>query len=248
MRLPAVDTHERVREAAFALLLKERRPIMTAELAEASGVADLAPVLDSLSGAGWIDRMDGAITGSAGLSLSDGPHRLRFGLTAFQTWCAYDALGIPAALGSDADIATVCGLCGAAIAVRMLAGVPDRSGPELLWLADGSDDLRTSFCTPTVLLCGAEHGEAWAQQHQQAGQLLDLVEAAARGAKAWASCAEVARRLSERTDVEYVGGPRDSQRETRTDVPHTIAGPTGAYRRSLRCADDGAVRYVWDEH
>lgn len=194
MRLPAFDAHELVRETAFALLLRERRPITTDELAKASGALNLVPVLDALAEAGWIDRADGAVTGSAGLSLTDGPHCLRLGSGAFRTWCAYDALGIPAALRADAEVETACGLCGARIAVPMMAGRPECTGPEQLWLAEGGGDLRTSFCTPTVLLCGPEHGTAWAERHEHRGTLLDLAQAAAKGGQAWASCAAAAGR------------------------------------------------------
>lgn len=47
--------------------------------------------------------------------------------------------------------------------------------------------------------------------------------------------------------VEYVGGPRDRQLEDRRDLPATITAERGRYVRSVRCADDGAMRYVWQE-
>ena len=77
--LPAADLHERIREAAFALLLTERRPIDPDEIAISTGTprAGLPTVLDQLAGAGWIDRDEqGRVTGSAGLSLTTGPHRI----------------------------------------------------------------------------------------------------------------------------------------------------------------------------
>jgi hypothetical protein len=49
------------------------------------------------------------------------------------------------------------------------------------------------------------------------------------------------------TRVEYVGGSRDGQIEDRTDLPEAIAGNGGSYRRSVRCAEDGAMRYVWHD-
>jgi hypothetical protein len=45
--------------------------------------------------------------------------------------------------------------------------------------------------------------------------------------------------------VEYVGGPRNGATEERSGLPETIPGPDGWYVRSVRCADDGAMRYVW---
>jgi hypothetical protein len=45
--------------------------------------------------------------------------------------------------------------------------------------------------------------------------------------------------------VEYVGGPRDGHSEDLAQLPDVIAGGDGRYRRSVRCAEDGAMRYVW---
>lgn len=45
--------------------------------------------------------------------------------------------------------------------------------------------------------------------------------------------------------VEYVGGPRSGTTEERSALPETIPAQDGRYVRSVRCADDGAMRYVW---
>ena len=45
--------------------------------------------------------------------------------------------------------------------------------------------------------------------------------------------------------IEFVGGPRDGQQEDRTELPESISTGIGSYRRSVRCAEDGAMRYVW---
>ena len=47
--------------------------------------------------------------------------------------------------------------------------------------------------------------------------------------------------------VEYVGGPRDRLLEDRGDLPAAIAAKRGVYVRSVCCADDGAMRYVWQD-
>ncbi len=48
-------------------------------------------------------------------------------------------------------------------------------------------------------------------------------------------------------EVTYVGGPRAGAREIRDELPATLRGQGGAYRRSAGCTDDGAVRYVWSD-
>ena len=45
--------------------------------------------------------------------------------------------------------------------------------------------------------------------------------------------------------IDYVGGPRDGETEKRFDLPIELPTPDGIYSRSVRCADDGAMRYVW---
>ena len=55
------------------------------------------------------------------------------------------------------------------------------------------------------------------------------------------------RAAADATVVEYVGGPRDGDRERSGDSPTELPSVGGTYRRSLRCADDGALRYVFEE-
>ena len=197
--LPALDATGLLPEAGFALLLRDREPVEVTDLANAIGidVGAAGPAVTGLAQAGWLDLDEsGRLVGAAGLSLATGLHHLTLSDAPFRTWCAYDSLGIAAALAADARVETACGQCGTPISLAFRAGVPDRSGPERLWLAEGGTDLRGSFCTPTVLLCGDEHGAAWAQAQGGHGELLDLAEGARRGGAEWAGCAEAARRLS----------------------------------------------------
>lgn len=190
--LPAADLHERIREAAFALLLTKRRAITADEIAAATGAptAGLLGMLDQLAGAGWIDRDEhGRVTGSAGLSLTTGPHRIAIDGSDFRTWCAYDSIGIAAALGADAAIRTECAVCDKEIALDTHAGRLPSNRPERLWLASGGTDLRGDFCDPTVLLCSPEHAAVWADRQGGHGRALDLAEATLLGAEGWASCA-----------------------------------------------------------
>jgi alkylmercury lyase len=197
--LPDVDAAGLLREAARSATSTGRpsrsrraKPGTTGIDIEAARTA-----VNALAQTGWLDLEDsGRVVGAAGLSLATGPHRLTIGEAPFRTWCAYDALGIAAALRADARIETTCGQCQAPISLAFRGGIPEPSGPEQLWLADGGPDLRGSFCLPTVLLCGEEHGTAWAEAQGGRGGLLDVLDAARQGGAGWAGCAEVARRLS----------------------------------------------------
>lgn len=195
--LPAVEAAGLLREAAFAVLVRDRRPPRLEDLARSTGPATVRDLTATLAAAGWLDLDEGGhITGAAGLSLTTGLHGLTLDGTPFRTWCAYDALGVAAALEADAEVETACAHCGVPIKIEFHGGVPERAGPERLWLADGGDDLRGSFCTPTVLLCGDAHGAAWAELQTGRGRLLDLAEGARQGGSDWTGCAAAARRLA----------------------------------------------------
>jgi hypothetical protein len=197
--LLAADLHARVRETAFALLMTSGRPIAADVISAAAGVppAGIAALLEELARVGWIDRdEDGRVTGSGGLSLTDGPHRLGIGGRAFRNWCAYDSLGIAAALNADAIIETACPVCDAKLRIVTVAGEPPRDRAERLWLADGGSDLRADFCAPTVILCSAEHGEVWGARQGGRGRIVDLVEGATLGREAWSGCARAVARVA----------------------------------------------------
>lgn len=49
----------------------------------------------------------------------------------------------------------------------------------------------------------------------------------------------------ESTTVQFVGGPRQGERATLEERPTEIEMANGSYVRSVQCADDGALRYVW---
>ena len=199
--LATADLHARVRETAFALLITSGRPVSPKAVGSAAGVpaAELPALLDELAKAGWIDRdSKGQITGSGGLSLTDGPHIVTIEGATFRNWCAYDSLGIAAALDADAVIESACPVCDSPIRVPTSAGEPPAVSPERLWLAEGGSDLRADFCTPTVLLCSSEHAAVWAERHQQRGSAVGLSEGARLGREAWSGCARAVARVRER--------------------------------------------------
>jgi hypothetical protein len=197
--LPAADLHERVRETAFALLWASGRPIPPGEIGRAAGVHsdDIARSLDELATAGWIDRdPEGRVTGSGGLSLTDGPHRLTIGARAFRNWCAYDSLGIAGALEAEAVIETTCPVCERSIRIETKGGEPAPDRSERLWLAAGGTDLRADFCAPTVILCSPEHANGWAERQVGRGRVVDLAEGTRLGREAWAGCARAVARVA----------------------------------------------------
>lgn len=185
----------RLREFAFGALVARPAPVDPGLLAELSGMDRDAveASLHRLVEAGRIDRdASGGVLGAAGLTIADAPHGLHLGDHHYRTWCAFDAIGIPASLGMDARIETGCAVCGRAIEVEMVGGRAPGADPARLWLSDGGADMRADFCTPTVLLCSESHARDWAGRQGGRGQALDLQAAAAEGDRSWRSAARVA--------------------------------------------------------
>lgn len=190
----------RLRELAFGVLLRTKNPVEPATLASLadSDEGQVAATLDGLARAGRIDRdEEGRVLGAAGLTLGDGPHGLALDGHRFRTWCAFDALGIPAALGGDARVETACGVCGRRIEVDFREGRPTGRTSARLWLSAGGADMRADFCTPTVLLCSPAHAEAWAERRDGQGRALTLAEAVDLGATNWASVAATASEVAQ---------------------------------------------------
>ena len=158
----------RVRRAAFHSI-QERVASTVPELADATGLNEDAveKAISKLVGAGMAVVDDGGrVVGSAGLSLVPGRHRLRLGGNDFFTWCAIDALGIPAALESDALAVTSCPTCGRAIEVEVRRG---RLGvdPRLrAWLPrqECCSSVIDEACPDMNLFCTDEHLEVWRRE------------------------------------------------------------------------------------
>jgi len=66
---------------------------------------------------------DGRITGMHGLSTTPTSHRITHDGRTIHTWCAFDAIGIPAALGLDAHTETTCPTCGHHLAITFTHGL-----------------------------------------------------------------------------------------------------------------------------
>jgi len=192
------DRVELVRRTAFALLVRDGRPVAAGALAETiDGVDDdeSAEALEELAANGLIDRdASGAVVGAGGLTLASAPHSLLLRGRDYRTWCAYDAIGIAAALSESAAISTRCGVCERAIALPLPDGATAER-PERLWLSAGGPRLREDFCAPTVLLCSAEHAATWSERQAGRGRIIDLATASRLGAGAWSAYAREVERV-----------------------------------------------------
>jgi alkylmercury lyase len=183
---------------AFGLLLADGRPVSPARLAEALA-SDPDQVICSLA---RLDRQGrvrldptGAVTGSHGLSVTPTRHELLFQGDSgqqrrFWTWCAWDAVGILAALEASGQVCSTSPSSGAPVEVTFHDGRLSHADPALVVFfaeADccGSDSVVEQWCPLVNLFEHADAARAWAAEHDVRGIAVPLTEATDRGKDAW---------------------------------------------------------------
>ena len=181
---------DRIRWAAFEAL-RHGRPGEPASLAVAVGVTEeeVLAELRRLVAAGRIELDDASsVIGSQGLTLRSSVHRLVLAGVELHTWCALDAIGIPAALGVDAEVDTVCGFCAQRLHVSVIDGEPHAEAGLAMWLPTTGpcDNLRADFCAHANLFCSPDHLQQWrARAGEPTGELLHITAAADLGRSWW---------------------------------------------------------------
>ncbi|NIO68018.1 MAG: hypothetical protein GTN71_02885 [Anaerolineae bacterium] len=114
-----------IRKAAFhAILAGEATDRNGLMIATGFALEEVGTLLDGLTERGLVvvGPDSGRVVGSWGLSAVPTDHRLRIHGRQLYTWCALDAVGIPAGLGEDASIVSHCHLCGVPVSIEMVAG------------------------------------------------------------------------------------------------------------------------------
>jgi hypothetical protein len=140
---------------------------------------------------------DDHIVAAHGLSLVPArQHRLTMRGRRFWTWCAIDAVGIPAGLDEHALVETTCLQCGAEVRLELHgATVVQASHPGArIWEAahlPGCGTAGPPHCALMNLFCSAEHLRAWHQAHPgEQGEERDLAQIGALGRAEWAYAVE----------------------------------------------------------
>lgn len=126
-----------VRAAAFWAVF-DGQPAGVAQLVTRSGLdrPRLEAALAALDARGAITRDSaGEVTGSHGLSRVPSAYSLTLAGRQRWVWCAEDAIGIPAALALDAEVAGACAACGRPIGVSIEAGAPVSGLDTCVWLS-----------------------------------------------------------------------------------------------------------------
>ena len=134
----------------------------------------------------------GRVTGIHGLTMRPTRHRFTVAGRQHQTWCAFDSIGIPAALAVDAVAHTDCPACERQLTIVIHRGEPE-PGEPVLWMPNGSvRNLIDDFCAKTDLYCNREHLERAVDTTRISGEVNDLRAAAALGRDTWADVAGLA--------------------------------------------------------
>lgn len=177
-----------VRRAAFRSLLSGH-PASVDEIAAASGVSeDSARRATAAVASVGMAELDGSrVVGMDGLTTRRTQHCITLDGVDLCTWCAYDIVGIAAALGSDATGATQCGTCNREIAVEIRGGDPGDS-PLVGWLPeDACTNVMAEFCPSALFFCSLKHLEVWRLRSGAGqGEALGLRALAERGREEWA--------------------------------------------------------------
>ena len=179
-----------LRKAGFAALRKGAPPTL-GELAAAAGIdeTEARAALRRLVGAGRATvAADGRLDGIAGITMRPTRHAIEWAGGRLQTWCAFDAVAIPAALGWTAGAVTTCGGCGGPLRVALHAGVPRSTAWGWLPPRD-CEHVLDDFCAAADLYCDRAHLDRW---HRAAanppGEAHPVAALADLGREAWADC------------------------------------------------------------
>lgn len=103
----------------------------------------------------------------------------------FYTWCAFDSVGIPAALRESAEIASECAHCRREIHLTIVDGVPPSDPVVISWRPRQCDSVQEEFCPTVNFFCDEGHFKASSSYAESDGAFLTLQAASGLGANIW---------------------------------------------------------------
>jgi alkylmercury lyase len=177
---------------AFAALLAGEAPRIT-DVAEVASrdAGGIAKAIAWLQAHGRLERDGDLLVGAAGLTRRRTAHALTIGERRLHTWCAYDAIAIPVAVGVTARATTTCPICGQELVVDLTDGHLPVGPVPVLWMPRGPcEHVLDDFCVHANLFCGPEHLDSWRHAvGDPPGDVITLAEVAPLARRAWADIA-----------------------------------------------------------
>ena len=141
-RPPGLSPDSRTVLVHAARLLARGRPVTAEEIAVSSGLS-LSQTREEVSGLASFGLAlldaDGLLEGAIGLSLTQTLHRFQVHEQALYTWCALDALFLPAVLDRTATVVSTCPMSGEPVKLVVSPDSIERMEPGTVVL---------SFVTP----------------------------------------------------------------------------------------------------
>ncbi|HET8526094.1 MAG TPA: organomercurial lyase, partial [Actinomycetota bacterium] len=144
-----------VRRAAFGELLTAGKPVGFDRVAAATGLTPETTrrALRLVESAGMAETDEDRVVGIDGLTTRATRHEIELNGVSLWTWCAYDIVGIAAALEADAAGVTTCGWCDRRIEVAVRKGRP-AAGTAVGWLPNEScSNVIEQFCPSALFFC-----------------------------------------------------------------------------------------------
>ncbi len=177
-----------VRIAGFHSLLEGELTTLSAVAADTGvPITQLHRAAEDLDSQGALELDGEIVVGAHGLTTRSTPHSFEHRGRAVHTWCALDAVGIPAALALDSAVHTTCPTCDARLDVAVRAGKPSSDGRVVFLLTSPCSNLMRDLCSVASMFCGINHLDQWTAAHgSPSGQALSLAEAADLGRALWA--------------------------------------------------------------
>jgi hypothetical protein len=149
----------------------------------------LEEAIEHLRACGRVEPSDdGHLLAVHGLSQRATGHRIEHAGGGVNTWCALDAIGIPAALAIDARAVTRCPTCGDDLAVTLSRGEPEPLPGAVLWCPETGDcceHLLDDFCSGANLFCSLDHLQHWLGSQDRPGTVLTVDQVAEVARDAW---------------------------------------------------------------
>ncbi|MGH9252010.1 MAG: organomercurial lyase [Acidimicrobiales bacterium] len=181
------------RHAFTALLAGETPRVADIEEAASRDALGVAGAVTWLEDHGELERDGELLVGAHGLTRRITSHTLTIGEHTLHTWCAYDAIAIPVALGAAARVTTSCPACQRSLTIDVDAGHLPETDTPVLWMPIGPcERVIDDFCPHANLFCTGEHVEGLRRgAGDPDGQILTLAQVPATALAAWADIAKL---------------------------------------------------------
>jgi hypothetical protein len=190
LSVPAAETVRRIAVTGFHALWSGRTMTL-AELVDGDASV-LTEAADHLRARGRLELSDdGHVLAVHGLARRTTRHRIEHDRGVANTWCALDAIGIPAALAIDARAVTHCPTCGRELVVTVTHGAAQALPGAVLWYPEvRCGHLIDDFCSGANLFCSIDHLESGLGDSGSAGRVMTIDEVAELGREAWHEVSE----------------------------------------------------------